>query len=675
MFRVLLFVIYCGHAIAQETMDSDSISMSVDMEEFVITAQYEPTHYREASHKVDIIQKAEIDRSGFVSLDQVLTTHPAVRITYDPVLGSTIRMRGMSGRNVAILMDGIPVIGRLNGNIDMSQINLANVERIEIIEGALSNIYGNNAAGGVINLITNKRHINQWKGSVSSQIESIKQQTYNASLGYGTKDVTINASGRLLNYMQYAVDSFRLTEKIILDGDEIIQTKYPWNPKKQYGIGAMIRINPTDNSSLIVKYDYNKERVVDYGIIKRPRYKPYAQDDYYHTARKDYTLQYKNTFDKSYIELKSSYNDFDRSIEKKRYYIETDSFDNALTRIDSTNFSQIFNRVVFSHEISKYFKGIVGTNYTYEKGSGDRIVDNSSEDSTTASFYEIAPFFELKYKPTDQLKIAVSGRYNGHSVYTGRFTPAFHTKYDIDDDWNVRLSYAQGYRSPSLKELYLEFIDINHFIIGNPDLTPEVSHDYQLALTRHHKKYESSVSIYHTSIQNMIGLVQFENLKFKYDNINKYNVYGFKPEFSVNIDDMKIESSLSYSFWATNIKDDDAPTHSAVLDLSNQVEYMPSFVSGLGVMINHRYVGNQIIYRLRNEEVTTATIDGYHLLNLGVNKSFHNNKVRINVGVNNVLDVGFSNVSNGNEGSAHGGSGRNVVNRGRSYFCNLSISI
>src|SRR5690606_37254026 len=74
----------------------------------------------------------------------------------DPVLGTGMALQGLGGENVKILVDGIPVIGRQNGNIDLGQLPLENIQRIEMIEGPLSVLYGTNALAGTINLITRK---------------------------------------------------------------------------------------------------------------------------------------------------------------------------------------------------------------------------------------------------------------------------------------------------------------------------------------------------------------------------------------------------------------------------------------------------------------------------------------------------------------------------------------
>ena len=75
-------------------------------------------------------------------------------ITQDPALGSSLKIKGLSGNNVKILIDGVPVIGRMGGNIDLSQLNLYNIDHIEMVEGPMSVMYGSDALAGAINIIT-----------------------------------------------------------------------------------------------------------------------------------------------------------------------------------------------------------------------------------------------------------------------------------------------------------------------------------------------------------------------------------------------------------------------------------------------------------------------------------------------------------------------------------------
>jgi outer membrane receptor for ferrienterochelin and colicins len=122
-----------------------SQSNESELETFVVTAQYEKTTKEKAVNKIRVISREKIDALAAVNLGDVLKNELNIRLSQDNILGSFMSLQGISGQNVKILIDGIPIIGRLSGNIDVSQINLNNIERIEIVEGPLSTIYGSDS--------------------------------------------------------------------------------------------------------------------------------------------------------------------------------------------------------------------------------------------------------------------------------------------------------------------------------------------------------------------------------------------------------------------------------------------------------------------------------------------------------------------------------------------------
>ena len=122
----------------------------------IITGQYTPQTAEKAIHAIRTISSEKINRMAAVNLGDVLSNELNIRLSQDNILGQSLSIQGLSGENVKILIDGVPVIGRQNGNIDLGQLNLLGIERIEIVEGPLSVNYGTQALAGTINLITKK---------------------------------------------------------------------------------------------------------------------------------------------------------------------------------------------------------------------------------------------------------------------------------------------------------------------------------------------------------------------------------------------------------------------------------------------------------------------------------------------------------------------------------------
>ena len=151
----LNFILWCNLLYGSNNKsDNDSVKIKKSLQEVVVTAQFEEKNKQDALHDVIIISANTINNGGFSNLSDVLKFQSNIKLSNDNILGSQINIQGISGENIKILIDGVPVIGRLNGNVDISQISLKNIDRIEIVEGPLSVQYGSDALGGTVNILS-----------------------------------------------------------------------------------------------------------------------------------------------------------------------------------------------------------------------------------------------------------------------------------------------------------------------------------------------------------------------------------------------------------------------------------------------------------------------------------------------------------------------------------------
>ena len=288
---VLLFAeALCGQVADDSRLDS--IWRTLELDELVVTAQYAPTHYREAIHQVRVIKAGQLRQQGQYSLAEALENQMNLRVTADPVLGSGLSIQGLGAEQIQVLIDGVPVIGRTDGSIDLGQILLHDIERIEIVEGAMSAQYGSNASGGVINVISRKSQLGDFSAESRNTVESVG--IFNHSLGISGRSGSL--SGRLnvsrIHYRFAPVDSFRLYETVEDgEGQFFTRRKIPWSPKLQHGVDGMLRYAPHDSLSVTYSYRHFDEKLFRYGERKRPVFKPYATDEMYRTRRRDHSLQ------------------------------------------------------------------------------------------------------------------------------------------------------------------------------------------------------------------------------------------------------------------------------------------------------------------------------------------------------------------------------------------------
>ena len=172
-------------------------SNNTNLKDLVVTGQFETGTTDKSVYKIKVIDRLRIEQQGAVNLKDVLSNELNIRLSQDGVLGTQMSMMGLGGQNVKILIDGVPVIGRMDGNIDISQINLNNIERIEVVEGPMSVIYGTDALGGVINLISKKPQAKQYNLNINTYYESVGTYNIDANTGFRYKAWQLAASSNV----------------------------------------------------------------------------------------------------------------------------------------------------------------------------------------------------------------------------------------------------------------------------------------------------------------------------------------------------------------------------------------------------------------------------------------------------------------------------------------------
>lgn len=224
---LIIFLLILSQIGFAQTANNDSILIPAptsvfneqEFSDVVVTGQYAPTSSKNATYKVNVISDQELTTRGVTNLREALQNQVGIDIAQDNVYGSSVSINGISGEGVKILVNGVPMVGRIDGKIDISQINLTNVERIEIVKGPQSVIYGTDALGGVINIIT-KEQKEDWNISAKGLYETVGQYNFSAGGGFKKKNWSLNADmGRNFFDGYSPVDTSRNKQ---------------WRPKEQY---------------------------------------------------------------------------------------------------------------------------------------------------------------------------------------------------------------------------------------------------------------------------------------------------------------------------------------------------------------------------------------------------------------------------------------------------------
>lgn len=649
------------------------------IDDVVITAQYAPTSVENSVHKIKVISRQKMDNMAAVNLKDVLTNELNVRLSQDNILGSGMSLQGISGQNVKVLIDGVPIIGRLDGQIDLNQINLNNVDRIEIVEGPLSVNYGSNALAGTINIITKKEQKGKLSVGINSYTENIG--TYNVETNLGValaKNHSINLSlGR--NYFDgwspndAFIPSFEAQRA---DSGRVKQ----WNPKEQYFGRIQYNLN-YKKMQLNYKGEFFDETISNFGAPRRTVNSFVAFDDYYHTKRIDNALFAQGQLNKNWsINWTAAYNDFERVKEAMRKDLVTlesrripETANNDLQ--DTSTFSLFMSRgSIASTKDSSWLNYEIGYDINLEKASGERIDDGEQKIGDYAAFIST----EMMISPALLLKPAI--RYSYNTQFEAPITPSANLKYSYKNS-TFRFSYAKGFRAPSLKELYFNFDDINHSLFGNTNLKAEESNNFSGSIRHRFLLNEAllkaEASAFYNQIYNQITFAQ-SNLgggdSLVYFNVGENQTKGLNLNFSVLYENLQVNLGASYIGRSNRLEED------VVVD---NFSYSSEFIANISYQLKKPQLTLAAFAKHQGElpgfgyntdgEVVKQSIESYQIVDATISKHFWNKRLNVAIGCKNIFNV--QNVqANFSGGGAHSGLGGSIsIGTGRTAFIKLGM--
>lgn len=650
------------------------------MNEVVVTGVGRPTKLDEAVNAYQIISAEQIKLQGAVTLNDALRNQLGINIGQDQMLGATMSMRGLSGNNVKILIDGLPLNGREGGNIDLSQIDLSNIERIERVQGPMSVMYGTDALGGVINLIT-KRNRNHWKVGANSYVSSINQYNIGAFAAYkkGKHNLSINGGRNFFGGWDPEIP--------------IKDTRSPlWRPKALLFANVKYIYQLNTRNSISYAGDFTKDLLVIKGDTNDFYLNPYLRvpDAYITTNRQLHRLQGKFFVGKNgYIESNNGYAFYNRN--RQGYMTDLTTMDTVLSANPGDNSISEFNtftsRTTYNNQLNDILNYTFGYDLNYDIASGTERILNGKQ-----QIGDIAAFLTTDIKLVDKLKIQPAIRFIHNTKYKAPISPSIALKYTLHENVKLRASYARGFRAPNIKELFLDFDDSNHKIFGNKNLKAEQGHHFQLssAFTLLNESKHNSIftfSGFYDDIhdQIMLGLkdpsavvdpgqvqeytylnfahVRFLSLQLKHE----YGYGNFKfdlgASFNQNmhttaiIDNGLIFDNPAFAYWEANA--------SLAYTISKYAMTIGAFYKYTG---KQRVIGADIM----GGAVFGSFMDAYNIIDASVQKSFWKNRVVLQIGGRNLLNV--QRLAAGGGGSVHSGASA-YVTTGRSFFSTLNIQL
>ena len=646
--------------LSQKTL-KDSINQ---INEVVVTAQFSQRSEKNSIYKVKIISNKTIEKKAVNNLTELLRQELNIDFSQNAVFGAGLEMNGITKENIKVLIDGVPLVGRVNGVLNLNQINLNNVERVELIEGPVSVFYGTDALGGIVNIITKKNQKEAVQGSFSAYYETVEAKELNGEIGL--------KQGK--NIFKFGAGYYYFNG--LNTNDDNVRT-FNWPKKRKYN-KSFTYLRELGNYNLSFTSNFSEELLHTLGEVKRGK----AKDIDYKTQRFDNSLNLQGSLkNNKFVDVTISYLNYDRD-DKTFIYKPSNNSITFLENNPNANgnyFDTFFVKAQYAQDDKlKKLNYIIGAELISDKGNGNRIL-NGNQSTLNQSV-----FASVNYKFANQLELQPAVRYTSNNTFGSLWSPAFNAKYRLNNNNALRFSYGNGFRAPSLKELYLDwtpqFGPITYLFKGNKDLKLESSHSFNLYYTYKKQLSNSSVTIEpflaYNQVKDLIGLSELVTVgspldftkERHYINLNGMKTANFSVQGTYKMEGLKID--LGFSYLGRYIEYSDAFNSGDFMftpAISSSINYK---VKPLNVDVNifYKYSGKRkghFIDDSGSEDVLVETTrDDFSNLDASLSTSLFKNKVSIIIGAKNIFNV--TDIESFNQiGVAHE---RNSQLWGSSYF-------
>lgn len=705
MRKNLLFVLSLSSfaTVLAQQKPADTLAKSID--EVVITGQFGNRSIKKSLYKVEVIDRAQIERFGANNVADVLNQTLNILIIPEKNTGdSKANIMGLGANYTKILVDNIPLVGDegLGSNLDLTKLNLDNVERIEIVKGSMGVEYGSNAMAGVINIITKKGQTKKWSVRGFVQEETIGKEYDWVDYGKGrhiqSLQIGHNINSKLFAQIGVNRNDFQgywsgMKGKNHFERDG--KRGYEWQPKEQINPNLLLRFSAKD-LQLMYKSDYMNEVLNVYSptvIAERVdggRWTYIARDRDYNTQRWLHHLALnanifngaKLSIDASYQAQKRMYTPKVFDIPQRKVYKEepTEVFYSAET---------LFSRGRLSNFLpSKKWDAELGYEVDYTQGfagaSAGRFADGSG---VQKSVFSGGAFMSAEFHLVDDWFVRPGIRYNFSSVFQSKPNFSLVMKNTLNNRSEFRAVIGSSNRNPTFEELYTLFKDMNHDVQGNTHLIPESSYSGSLFYTYSSPRenafhWSVDANSMYLMVRNQIRLAVTEYrpmLKYQYVNLSQFESWINSLSFRFRYQTLSMNFGASILGRAHQI--DKSITHP-------KYHYTPELSIGISweipktkTVFSFMYKGVGESYDIEQDrslgisEMILVRRRSFNLLDASISQKFWKDKLGLTVGTKNLTDITMVPRDMPAGGGAHGSTGNNtLLFYGRSYFARLNFN-
>ncbi|OGC42654.1 hypothetical protein A2Y85_01775 [candidate division WOR-3 bacterium RBG_13_43_14] len=605
-----------------------------DIDEIVVTATRYPAAVKELPVATIVIDKKDIEAANAKDLNEVLQKEAGIDIKdYGGAL-SSVTIRGIQANGILVLINGRPFNSITTGMANISAININTVERIEIVKGAASNVYGANALGGVINIIT-RRDLTRPEMFMQAQISSIgndasiEDQDFFARIGYplGRFIIETNGGYRASNGFRINTDfkDYNFSTGLIYELTDVSIAARVNYGKKDYGTPGPMLADSTSYSPLDRESDVNILNDLDCD---------WMINQYLQWSNKIYLDRRQTDFNSFYV----GYNN--DTIVQNYYYL--------------TNTLGISSILDYQFGNSEWAIGIDGRYDSLDADENAMFSDTSWQ----VSSFSVGAWFEINKRISERSLILTGLRLDYYPDFGIFLSPQVGLTGSISEWLIIKMSTGRAFRAPTFNDLYYP-------LSGNPELKPEHGWAYELRIEST-PTVNSFIALsgFHRLIIDRIAWMPADNMFWEPQNLNNLNVKGIEIETLLRsrnygfelgatyLDSEQQNDEIVYDFydWPADT------SHIEIENISRGAAFVPLYNLTLKTWIKLPYamqlgasfvqVGERVNYYpdysdYPNVFMQTKTLNAYQIIDLSIERNFFG-KISFVLGAKNLLNTAYA---------------------------------
>jgi outer membrane receptor for ferrienterochelin and colicins len=474
----------------------------------VVTGTRSPHLLKEVPVQTEVVSQRDFQRTGARTADEALSSSIGVTINQD-LGGQGAMIRGIDEDRVLVLVDGEKAVGRVNGSIDMSQFSLTNVDKIEIVKGTGSTLYGSEAMGGVINIITKKPEAEIKSANLYLDYGSHNSLNPSAEINYGGKRTSLQVGGKY-----YSTAGFDLDPSTPATNGEDAIKRWNFDTKVTHKLSDKFNLVGTgrfmdENRKWIESEVWGTDTYVYNDNEDNHRYEgsvglDYLSGDKYSMKLRAFGTYYDHAWTKIY---NPGGNLIDTSITDDSYYELTYSS----------------NYVIGAGHVVTY-----GLDYNYQGLKSQELWQNNHSNRAQDAY------LQYEYTPIRSLNFLPGVRWEHHDAFGDKVNPSINVMFAPSDGFKVRGFVGGGFRAPSIKQQYFIFdhVAAGYIVYGaSAPIPPELTNgsDAKFKPLKAENSINSSISA-----EFSYGSIGMHRITYFYNHLEDlidFTLIGFTPQY------------------------------------------------------------------------------------------------------------------------------------------------